>query len=567
MKTIKYFLGVLAIALGFTACDKDGDIITTDGAETIVLSGSGDAVLDQNNLSSLALTLYWTDNSRLSLSDDAVQAPQNATTNTLQFSASEDFSNVVEQIADNGQTSAQFTTEALNTLVGRVGLESGSASPLYIRVRSVLANNLSAQYSNVYKINVTPYSIDMTRAFVLDANKADTGWTLGSANADGIYTGFLGVPAWYNYWLQEPNGLLWGNDGVSGTPFLMSSEDSHWNFWYPGQTGCYYTIVNTQRQEWSALYIPSLTVSGDIAGEMTYNRKENKWTLTFNAASTGAKTIRIAGTGAQYNATTGTDDAAAISTSVGFGQNGDVLTFGSEASNITVNVSTTGEATLVLDLNDPLAWTCSISEGGVPDAPTVAQQLYCVGIDDGLNGGNWNFDQTIVLTNEDNLTYAGAVNVNSLWGYRLYTEKDTWTGFYGQASGDATSGQLVAETESNIPAPSAGLYVLEASLSAMTYQTTAINSVQITGINDDWSMTNMTATDEAGVYYADINVTATTPWGFKILVNEDWNAYFGGSLEKMIYKSNDNIALDDSYIGSTWRFTVDLCKGTITITK
>lgn len=567
MKTIKYFLGVLAIALGFTACDKDGDIITTNGAAAISLSGSGDAVLDPNNLSSLALTLYWTDNSSLSLSDDAVQAPKYATTNTLQFSATEDFATVVEQIADNGETSAQFTTEALNTLAGRVGFESGVASPLYIRVRSVLANNISEQYSNVYVINVTPYTIDMTHAFVLDANKADTGWTLGSANSDGIYSGFLGVPAWYNFWLQEANGLLWGNDGVSGTPFLISSEDSHWNFWYPGQSGCYYTIVNTQRQEWSALYIPSLTVSGDIAGEMTYNRKENKWTLTFNADGTGTKTIRIAGTGAQYNATTGTDDAAAVSTNVGFGQSGSTLTFGTEATDITVNVGQTGEATLVLDLNDPFAWTCTVNAGGVPDGPTVAQQLYCVGIDDGLNGGSWNFDQTIVLTNEDNLTYAGAVNVNSLWGYRLYTEKDTWTGFYGQASGDAASGTLVAETESNITAPTPGLYVLEASLSELTYQTTAINSVQITGICDDWSLLDMTATEQPGVYYADINVTATTPWGFKIVLNENWDTYFGGSLDKMIYKSSDNIALDDSYIGSTCRFTVDLLGGTITITK
>lgn len=567
MKTLKYLLGALAVVLGFTACDKDGYTITTSGAETITLSGSGDAVLDQNNLSSLALTLYWTDNGTLKLSDDAVQAPKNATTNTLQFSASEDFASVVDQIADDGQTSAQFTTEALNTLAGRVGLESGVSSPLYIRIRSVLADNLPAQYSNVYSISVTPYALDMTRAFVLDASKNDTGLTLGSVNGDGIYTGFLGVAAWYNYWLQEANGLIWGNEGVTGTPFIISSDDTSWNFWYPGQTGCYYTVVNTVRQEWSALYIPSLTVSGDIAGEMAYNRKENKWTLTFNAESAGAKTIRIAGTGLQYNSMTGTDDNAAISTAVGFGQGDNSLTFGTEATDIVVNVSATGEVTLTLDLADPLAWTCSISEGGAPEEPTAAQQLYCVGIDDGLNGGNWTFDQSIPLVNEDELTYAGAVNINSLWGYRLYTEKDNWTGYYGMASGDAAAGTLVAETESNIPGPTAGLYVLEASLSAMSYKTTAISSVQITGINDDWSLTSMTATEEAGVYTADIAVTASTPWGYKILLNEDWSTYFGGTADKMVYCSSDNIPFDDSYIGSTVHVTVNLCQGAITITQ
>lgn len=566
MKSIKYYMMTLALVLGFTACDNDGDIITTSGAETLTLSGSGDVVLDKDNLSSLALTLHWTDNSKLQLSDDAVQAPKYATTNTLQFSASENFSAVVEQIADDGVTSAQFTTESLNSLVGRLGLESDVASPVYIRVRSVLADNMEAQYSNVYVVNVTPYSIDMTRGFVLDASKNDTGWTLGSPDADGIYRGFLGVSGWYNFWLQEANGLIWGNEGVTGTPFIISSENTSWNFWYPGQSGCYYTIVNTVRQEWSALYIPSLSVSGDIAGEMTYNRKENKWTFTFTAETAGQKTIRIAGTGSQYNSTTGTDDASAISTAVGFGQSGDAITFGTAATDITVNVSAAGEATLVLDLSDPLAWKCSVSEGAAPDEPTAAQQLWCVGIDDGANGGNWVFEQSIPLIDEDNLGYAGAVLINSLWGYRLYTEKDNWSGFYGMASGDAASGSLAAETENNIPGATAGLYVLQASLSAMTYQTTAINSVQITGINDDWSLTAMTPTDETGIYTADIAVTASTPWGYKILLNEDWNTYFGGTAEKLAY-CKDNIPFDDSYIGSTVHITVDLCKGTVTITK
>lgn len=566
MKSIRYFLMALAVALGLTACDNDGDTITTGGADALTLTGSGDVVLDKDNLTSLALTLHWTDNSRLQLSDDAVQAPRNATTNTLQFSASEDFATTVEQNIEKGVTSIQFTMESLNTIVGRLGLTSDVASPVYIRIRSVLADNLDAQYSNTHVIKVTPYSIDLTRAFVLDASKNDTGCTLGSPNADGIYSGFIGATAWYNFWLQEANGLVWGNDGVTGTPFIISSAETAWNFWYPGLSGCYYTIVNTVRQEWSALYIPQLTVSGDIAGEMTYNRKENKWTLAFTAESAGQKTLRISGNGSQYDSTTGTDDAAAIATAVGFGQNGETLTFGNSATDITVNVTAAGEATLVLDLNNPLAWTCQVTEGASPEEPQAAQQLWCVGIDDGANGGSWVFEQSIPLINEDNLEYAGAVRINSLWGYRLYTQKDSWTGFYGLDSGDASSGTLVAETENNIPGATAGLYVLQASLSALTYQTTAINSVQITGINDDWSLTTMTATEETGVYTADITVTASTPWGYQILINENWGTYFGGTADKLAY-GKDNIPFDDSYIGSTIHITVDLCKGTVTITQ
>lgn len=561
----RYFFMLLAIIMGITACKNDGDLIMTNGADALTLSGSGDVVLDREDLGGLALTLYWNDNSRLALNNDAVQAPLNVTTNTLQFSSSEDFANVVEQLIESGETSAQFTMEALNSLAGRIGLQGDVSSLMYIRIRSVLANNVSPQYSNVYSIHIIPYTIDMTRGYVLDANRENTGFTLGSPDSDGIYSGFLGVPGWYNFWLQEGNGTIWGNEGVTGTPFIISQEDSHWNFWYPNPEGCYYTVVNTQRQEWSALYVSSLSVSGDITGEMSYNRSENKWTLAFNAERTGNMTIRLTGSGLQYNAQTGTDDAAAIPVSVAFGQTGNELTFGTEASDITVNVPATGETTLTLDLNDPFAWTCKMAEGAEPVTPEASPSLWIVGVDD-ADSGSWNFEQDIPLINEGNLMYAGVVNVNSLWGYRIYTEKDVWTGYYGLNAGNAEQGTLVSEVENNIPSPQAGLYLLDVSLSDMTYQTTAINSVQITGIGDNWDLIQMQPADEPGVFYADVNVTAPTPWGYQIILNENWETYLGGTADQLLYVG-ENIPLDDSYVGGTWRFMINLCQGTITITN
>jgi hypothetical protein len=564
MKNLKIiFLSLLAV-LGFAACDPDGDILTTTGGEALTLTGSGDVVLDADNTSALALTLNWTDNSTIELNNPNVQAAKYVISNTLQFSAAEDFENVVEILADNGVTSMQFTVDELNSIVGRVGIESGISSPLYIRIKSVLAANMPADYSNVYVINVTPYTIDMTRGFILNANQEDTGNTLGSPEGNGIYSGFLGATAWYNFYLQEPTGILWGNDGVSGTPFLMSSEDSHWNFWFPGVEGCYYTVVNTQRQEWTALHISSLTVSGDAEGSMTYSRKENKWTLTFNATKSGAATIQIAGSGEQYTVDTGTDDDAAVATTVAFGGSSDALTFGSVAENIAINIPSTGEVTLTLDLNDPLAWTCSVAAGGVEEGPEIASELWAVGIDDGISGG-WNFDQSLPLIDEDNLAYAGVCNINSQWGYRFYPEKDSWSGAYGLDSGDEYSGTLV-QADNNITAPGAGVYLVEVSLSALTYSLTAVESVSITGIGDDWNLYPLQATSEAGVYTIGYEVTANTPWGFQIILNGDWGKKFGGTLDKMLYQGG-NIALDDSYIGSTWTFTVDLCKGTISITK
>jgi len=235
MKQMKYILVSLLAAITLTACDRDGDTITTSGAQPVELSGSGDVVINKDYASGLALTLNWTDNSRLTTNDERVQTPIGTTVNTLQFANTNSFDAPIEILTEAGTTSMQFTAESLNSLVGRVGLESDIASTLYIRMRSVLANNVEPQYSNVYQIQVTPYSIDMTLGFVLDAGRNDTGNTLASPNSDGIYSGFLGVGGWYNWWLQEGNGVLWGNigDDGGGKPFVISSNDQHWNFSIP----------------------------------------------------------------------------------------------------------------------------------------------------------------------------------------------------------------------------------------------------------------------------------------------------------------------------------------------
>jgi len=462
----------------------------------------------------------------------------------------------------------QFTGENLNSLVGRVGLESDIASTLYIRMRSVLANNVEPQYSNVYQIQVTPYSIDMTLGFVLDAGRNDTGNTLASPNSDGIYIGFLGVSGWYNWWLLEGNGVMWGNigDDGGGKPFVISSNDQHWNFWYPGPAGCYFTTVNTVKQEWSALYIPSLTVSGDISGEMTYDRKTNKWTLPYNAAQTGTATIRIAGTGSQYNSQTGTDDGAAISTPVAFGMDNGKLTFGQTASDITVNVAATGDVSLTLDLSDPKNWVCEVAEGS--DTPVEVQQiLYVLGNDD-----TWNYDQYLTLYDEDNLCYAAAVNFNCSWGYYFSKEYQGWDHINQDPSTSEWKLILDGTDDNNIQAPGKGLYVTIASLGWMSYwygMSDPITSVSCTGFNDNWDLIEMTADpDHVGVYTAQITATADTPWGVQVLMNGSWEYMFGtykdGSLR---WSKKEDGAPKGWEIGKTYTFTVDLCKCTYSLTE
>lgn len=554
--------GLAVMLLGAQGCDKDGDTIYTDGPDRAEVSGvASDIVLDKDHLQSLALTIYWNENGKISLSDPLVAAPEGAATNTVQFSADPEFASVVDDNVESGVYYRQYTCEALNNLVGRLGLEGGVKGTVYIRVKTVLGANIDPKYSDVHTITVTPYFIDMSIGFVLDASQNDTGRTLWSPASDGIYSGFIGAGSWENWWLREGNNTVWGNDGVTGTAFVMGNNTTGldvWNFWYPSPSGCYYTVVNTRTNEWSALYIGELTLGGDLSGAMTYDRKANKWTYTFDATP-GILSVTLSATGKQYNTATGTDDAAAVDTPVGFGGVAGNVSFGSAAQAISVDVAAAGETTLTLDLSDPRGWTLTAGAGSAGPVETVPPMIYLSGVQP-----DWDFSNYLKLYNEDNRTYGGALQVNSEWGYRIYTEAEAWDNYWTMVDGGtAFSGQLVNNGEGNIAAPEAGFYLFDVNMGDLTYKLTPITKVSYTGLNDDWSLTEMTAADEPGVYTAQFEKTANTPWGVKIVLNDNWDLFFGGNGtpgELVLYR--DGFEGDNELANGTHTLTVNLSKGT-----
>lgn len=554
--------GLAVMLLGAQGCDKDGDTIYTDGPDRAEVSGvASDIVLDKDHLQSLALTIYWNENGKISLSDPLVAAPEGAASNTVQFSADPEFASVVDDNVESGVYYRQYTCEALNNLVGRLGLEGGVKGTVYIRVKTVLGANIDPKYSDVHTITVTPYFIDMSIGFVLDASQNDTGRTLWSPASDGIYSGFIGAGSWENWWLREGNNTVWGNDGVTGTAFVMGNNTTGldvWNFWYPSPSGCYYTVVNTRTNEWSALYIGELILGGDLSGAMTYDRKANKWTYTFDATP-GILSVTLSATGKLYNTATGTDDAAAVDTPVGFGGVAGNVSFGSAAQAISVDVAAAGETTLTLDLSDPRGWTLTAGAGSAGPVETVPPMIYLSGVQP-----DWDFSNYLKLYNEDNRTYGGALQVNSEWGYRIYTEAEAWDNYWTMVDGGtAFSGQLVNNGEGNIAAPEAGFYLFDVNMGDLTYKLTPITKVSYTGLNDDWSLTEMTAADEPGVYTAQFEKTANTPWGVKIVLNDNWDLFFGGNGtpgELVLYR--DGFEGDNELANGTHTLTVDLSKGT-----
>ena len=550
MKLKKYAAVAAALlAIGAASCSKDGDLIYTNGADDLTANGTEKAiVLDKDHLSALALTVYWNDNGYIGTSDPQVAMPSELTVNTLQMASSEAFTDAIDFTMDRGVYEKQFTVAELNSAVGRLGFEGGTASDLYIRVRGTLAPNVEPKYSNVLKVSVTPYTIDMTRGFVLDASRNDTGRTLLNDGA-GIYTGFIGAASWENWYMLEGNGTVWGNEATNWTAFLIAAstdgDAAYGNFWFPEPSGCYWTEVNTVKRAWSALYLPVVTLGGDLTGEMEYDRKANVWRYVFTAAP-GTLNVTLSADAKLYDQSTATDNDAAIAKAVAFGGSPEALTFGEgTAQTIAVNVTESGEATL-----EP-----------------AAQQLFMAGVDDGWTEPDpgWNLDHFLTLYNEDELLYGGAINLNSRWGYKLYSEPDWGATCYGMvAGGTAWDGELVQDGE-NLPMPeNPGLYVLDVSLSKMTYKLTAFSEVGYAGLNDDWNVYPMTRVEEC-VFEATVEKTANTPWGVKIILDNDWNLFFGGGSGTLrLYQ--DGFDGDNDLENGTYTLRVDLANATYSYT-
>ena len=498
MKTIKYLFAVIATLLSFTSCEEDGDKIylqSLSGNELI--ASTTDVTLNADVAQQIVLSFAWTDQT-IVISDENVGTAAKVVA-SLEASLSEDFSGTVSE-TETTSLSHAFTGAELNTIANTVGATIGQSNAIYFRLGSATGTNIPSAYSNVVKVNVTPYEMDMNTGIILDASKNATGESLYSANADGIYSGFIVANAWENFYMREGNGMVWGNIGEDGKPFVLSNESTQWNMWYPNASGCYYVTVNTQDEEWSALHVSSLTVSG-LAGEdvaMTLNESSNEWLATFTADGAESRTITISGQGEQFNATTGTDSGQ--STSIAFAMNGESLSLAETAGSINVEVPQAGECTIRLNLSDPTNWTVAVEAGGAEIPVTYPETLDVVCYS---NDGSETFMTTLRLTDSANGIYTGTYSGE----YRSEINiVDRTNGVWYGCDPTDNSKLSSADDKWNIWFDGSGAVSITVNLSEMTwYYTSATypSSLSIYKFEDNTlgdKVIDLSSTDQEGVF-------------------------------------------------------------------
>ncbi|MCI1778694.1 MAG: DUF5114 domain-containing protein [Bacteroidales bacterium] len=538
MKILKQIVFLLSAVLLFASCSNDGEKLTTAFNAVVAGSTSDESiVLKVENSSDLALSLYWTDNGTLTLSDTSYRARNYAITNTVQFSASRDFSGTLrnEQMED-GVYSYQYTVKQLNTIVLALGFEKDVSAPLYIRIKSVIGNNMEPLYSSVIIVNVTAYVIDMSKVSMRSTNSEQTILAkLTSANEDGEYEGFAVTKGtWQNFYFVENDGTVWGNNSEEGTPFLLSDKSTMWSCWFPETKGCHYVYMSRAAKHWSAINIPEMTASEEGKEmAMTFDSDDHLWGVVITTANDN-ETVNISGTGKLYDINTGTDNDAAkdFPFSLGLGADGSVsFVKGSGATGLSIPSAGTYTLFIYLDGSNYVLKDGEQSIGGGDDkwpadndyAVPSSQWMYIVDKDDN------SIVKTSLYSSSSDAKYTGFYNASE-WENFMFSDASDGTGkIYGSAPVDNTGlYRLYCSSDKwNIWFDAGGYFYIEANFndSSRSWSKTAITSISVLGDFNEWSLTSdvMTYDSSSKLWTATCNPSSWGTYGIKFIINGDWN--------------------------------------------
>ena len=369
MKKIFRNLMMLLCALtALVSCDESGDKIYLDGFKASdLMASASDVKLSVDNSKDVVLSLAWQNPSLLS-SDETKPAGNGVLKTYLQVSASENFTSEKEYTVTD--LSKAFTGADLNAAAKDLGLSPDVSSPLYFRIKSLMGANLDAAYSNVCQVKVTPYLIDMSYINILNENKEQVLTKLYSPNSDGVYSGYMNASSWFHIWGKENDGTIWGNVGQDGHVYEMDNTESAWNIWFPGQTGIYYTVLDTKAKELKPTYIKSMQLNGE---DMTYDAPNYAWTKVITTIADNTP-VSIVATGAEYSKATGTEDAAAVEKTLNYTLADGKMTDSENAGS--VNIPTAGTYTVTVKVGDKSDLTYSIVSGDqTTPKPTISNTI------------------------------------------------------------------------------------------------------------------------------------------------------------------------------------------------
>ena len=565
MKLLRYILPALSIFLS-VSCMKDGEMLTAtlEGDGTRIGTADSEIVLDINEPSALALTIWWDRLGNASLSNPDAQVPSDMIINAVQFSTDGDFSVYVEETVDNSASSVQFTAAELNTIMTELGLEGGVASTVYIRMSTS-----------------TPYFVDMSFIRLAGVGSgAFTGVerTLPATVEDGgEYAGFADIPAgWWNFFFIEGTGNIWGalTDGANQFYLERKNDISSWNCWFPEPSGCYYITMSTATGEWTAVSVSEvlMSIGGAEPVQMEYSAAHTAYTAVLTT-STDNVSVQADLSGILYNTSLGQDSAESASMSL-TGSSDGTLAAGEAGAVTGINTGAAGTYTLILRLAD-MTWELAegevdIDAGGEqtewPDDPdysaATSEWLYIYGLSDGTPSS---VEGRLARTSDG--VYEGFFYMTSWFNFKFGDNEDPSAArIYGSApsSEEGALERLYCGRDMyNIwwDSDQAAYTYLTVNTNDRSWSYTTVTSISIAGDFNGYSLTSdvMTFDPASGTWSAVITPGSWGQYGIQFVLNEEWGFCYAPAEDGTLFRSG-NAAMPSTAVepGVEYEVTIDL---------
>lgn len=582
MKLLRYILPALSTLLS-VSCMKDGEMLTAtlEGDGTRIGTADSEIVLDINEPSALALTIWWDRLGNASLSNPDAQVPSDMIINAVQFSTDGDFSTYVEETVDNSASSVQFTAAELNTIMTELGLEGGVAATVYIRMSTSLGTNTEPVYGESIEITVTPYFVDMSFIRLAGVGSgAFTGVerTLPATVEDGgEYAGFADIPAgWWNFFFIEGTGNIWGalTDGANQFYLERKNDISSWNCWFPEPSGCYYITMSTATGEWTAVSVSEvlMSIGGAEPVQMEYSAAHTAYTAVLTTTADNVP-VQADLSGILYNTALGQDSAESASMSL-TGSSDGTLAAGEAGAVTGINTGAAGTYTLILRLAD-MTWELAegevdIDAGGEqtewPDDPdysaATSEWLYIYGLSDGTPSS---VEGRLARTSDG--VYEGFFYMTSWFNFKFGDNEDPSAArIYGSApsSEEGALERLYCGSDMyNIwwDSDQAAYTYLTVNTNDRSWSYTTVTSISIAGDFNGYSLTSdvMTFDPASGTWSAVITPGSWGQYGIQFVLNEEWGFCYAPAEDGTLFRSG-NAAMPSTAVepGVEYEVTIDL---------
>lgn len=359
MKKILKITSLALLLITSISCENDDQAIATaKGAPQLLTPVTGSSyVLSPENAANELTTLVWNH------SDYDVQTAANYEVEVALSGT--DFATILS----GGTTTSKFmvwTVEGLNSIALGLGITPFEATDIDVRIKSSLGiNSELVSYSNVVKINVTPYTTDSPKLYVTGNFLSNSGygdnWT--PANGVPIASSGFGQTDFEGYvYINEPSYAFlflptntsfdnkYGDDGTFSNTLAANGAD------ITGTGAGYYLVkANTTTNTYS-LQPTSWAITGSATPlgwpdngvqdqNMTYNATTKKWEIII-ALSAGGNQFKFRAN----------DDWA-----INFGDDGNDGTLQFNSSN-NLSVSASGTYKVELNLSDArnYTWTATL---------------------------------------------------------------------------------------------------------------------------------------------------------------------------------------------------------------